>query len=47
MAYVGILIAVVLHLLIKRRVRALLITPVIVFGLYSAGDLHSRNQRKD
>jgi hypothetical protein len=35
MAYVGILIAVVLHLLIKRRVRALLITPVIVFGLYS------------
>lgn len=35
MAYTGILIAVVLHLLIKRRIRALLITPAIVFGLYS------------
>lgn len=35
MAYMGILIAVVLHLLIKRRIRALLIAPAIVFGLYS------------
>ena len=35
MAYTGILIAVVLHLLIKRRIRALLIAPAIVFGLYS------------
>lgn len=34
-AFTGLLIAVVLHMLIKRRIRALLITPVVVFGLYS------------
>lgn len=34
-AFAGLVIAITLHLFIKRRIRALLITPVILFGLYS------------
>lgn len=36
MAFLGIFISLIFHLLIKRQIRALLFIPVVVFGLYSA-----------
>ena len=36
MAFAGILISVVLHLLIKRKIIALLVTPLVIFALFSA-----------
>ena len=46
MAFAGLLISIVLHLLIKRKVQALLITPLVIFALlYAAKSIPEVNER--